>query len=54
MERPDDSNDETIGRIYIVRRFKNDANALKKLFEMYTQMKNVLKLIHELPRLIRF
>jgi hypothetical protein len=31
-------NDETLERIYIGRRFKNDTERLEKLFEMYTQM----------------
>jgi hypothetical protein len=31
-------NDDTLGRIYIGRRFKNDTERLEKLFELYTQM----------------
>ena len=31
-------NDETLERIYIGRRFKNDTERLEKLFQMYTQM----------------
>jgi restriction-modification enzyme MmeI-like protein len=31
-------NDETLERIYIGRRFKNDTERLEKLFEMYTAM----------------
>ena len=31
-------NDETLERIYIGRRFKNDTERLEKLFEIYTQM----------------
>jgi hypothetical protein len=31
-------NDETIDRIYIGRRFKNDTERLEKLFELYTKM----------------
>jgi uncharacterized protein VirK/YbjX len=31
-------NDETLERIYIGRRFKNDTERLEKLFEHYTQM----------------
>ena len=31
-------NDETLERIYIGRRFKNDTERLEKLFEMYTKM----------------
>jgi hypothetical protein len=31
-------NDETLERIYIGRRFKNDTERLERLFEMYTQM----------------
>ena len=33
-----DRNDETLERIYIGRRFKNDTEHLEKLFELYTQM----------------
>lgn len=33
-----DRNDETLERIYIGRRFKNDTERLEKLFEMYTTM----------------
>ena len=33
-----DRNDETIERIYIGRRFKNDTERLETLFKMYTQM----------------
>ena len=33
-------NDETLERIYIGRRFKNDTERLEKLFEMYTQRAN--------------
>jgi hypothetical protein len=33
-----DCNDETLERIYIGRRFKNDTERLEKLFEMYTKM----------------
>jgi hypothetical protein len=44
-EMPDDlrqaheRNDETLERIYIGRRFRNDSERLEKLFEMYTKMK---------------
>jgi hypothetical protein len=31
-------NDETLERIYLGRRFKNDTERLEKLFELYTQM----------------
>jgi hypothetical protein len=31
-------NDDTLERIYIGRRFKNDTERLEKLFELYTQM----------------
>jgi hypothetical protein len=31
-------NDETLERIYIGRRFKNDTERLEKLFEMYMKM----------------
>ena len=33
-----DRNDETLERIYIGRRFRNDTERLEKLFEMYTEM----------------
>ena len=33
-----DRNDETLERIYIGRRFRNDTERLEKLFEMYTAM----------------
>ncbi len=33
-----DRNDETLERIHISRRFKNDAERLEKLFDRYTQM----------------
>ena len=33
-----DCNDETLERIYIGRRFRNDTERLEKLFEMYTTM----------------
>ncbi len=35
-----DRNDETLERIYIGRRFKNDTERLEKLFELYTKMTN--------------
>ena len=31
-------NDETLERIYIGRRFKNDTERLEELFELYTEM----------------
>jgi hypothetical protein len=43
-EMPDDlriaheRSDETLERIYIGRRFKNDTERLEKLFELYTKM----------------
>lgn len=33
-----DHNDEVLERVYIGRRFKNDAERLERLFEMYTKM----------------
>ena len=33
-----DRNDETLDRIYIDRRFKNDTDRLEKLFELYTKI----------------
>ena len=38
-----DRNDETLERIYIGRRFKNDTERLERLFEMYTKMTSVPK-----------
>ncbi|MDZ4094539.1 MAG: DNA methyltransferase [Paracoccaceae bacterium] len=38
LRQAHDRNDETIERIYIGRRFKNDTERLEKLFEMYTKM----------------
>jgi len=38
LRQAHDHNDETIERIYIGRRFKNDTERLEKLFEMYTKM----------------
>jgi hypothetical protein len=31
-------NDETLERVYIGRRFKNDTERLEKLFELYAKM----------------
>jgi hypothetical protein len=33
-----DRNDETLERIYLGRRFKNDTERLETLFHLYTQM----------------
>ena len=33
-----DANDETLERIYIGRRFRNDTERLEKLFDLYTKM----------------
>jgi hypothetical protein len=38
LRRAHEENDETLERIYIGRRFKNDTERLEKLFEMYTAM----------------
>ncbi len=38
LRRAHEANDETLERIYIGRRFKNDTERLEKLFEMYTAM----------------
>lgn len=38
LRRAHERNDETLERIYIGRRFKNDTERLEKLFEMYTAM----------------
>src|SRR6202034_3616892 len=37
LRRAHERNDETLERIYIGRRFKNDTERLEKLFELYTQ-----------------
>jgi hypothetical protein len=38
LRQAHEQNDETLERIYIGRRFKNDTERLEKLFELYTQM----------------
>jgi hypothetical protein len=38
LRRAHERNDETLERIYIGRRFRNDTERLEKLFEMYTAM----------------
>jgi len=38
LRQAHDRNDETLERIYIGRRFKNDTERLEKLFELYTKM----------------
>lgn len=38
LRRAHEANDETLERIYIGRRFKNDTERLEKLFELYTRM----------------
>jgi hypothetical protein len=38
LRRAHELNDETLERIYIGRRFKNDTERLEKLFEMYARM----------------
>ena len=38
LRRAHDANDETLERIYIGRRFKNDTERLEKLFDLYTKM----------------
>lgn len=40
-----EQNDETLERIYIGRRFKNDTERLEKLFELYTQMTSKMPLV---------
>jgi hypothetical protein len=40
LQRAHDRNDETLERIYIGRRFKNDTERLEKLFELYMKMKS--------------
>jgi hypothetical protein len=38
LRRVHERNDETLERIYIGRRFRNDTERLEKLFELYTKM----------------
>ena len=38
LRRAHEESDETLERIYIGRRFKNDTERLEKLFDLYTQM----------------
>jgi hypothetical protein len=38
LRRAHEQNDETLERIYIGRRFRNDTERLEKLFDMYTKM----------------
>ena len=38
LRQAHEKNDETLERIYIGRRFKNDTESLEKLFELYTKM----------------
>ena len=38
LRRAHETNDDTLERIYIGRRFRNDTERLEKLFELYTKM----------------
>lgn len=38
LRQAHEKNDETLERIYIGRRFRNDTERLEKLFELYTKM----------------
>ena len=38
LRRAHQRNDETLERIYIGRRFRNDTERLEKLFELYSKM----------------
>jgi hypothetical protein len=38
LRRAHEKNDETLERIYIGRRFRNDTERLEKLFDLYTKM----------------
>jgi hypothetical protein len=38
LRRTHEKNDETLERIYIGRRFRNDTERLEKLFDLYTKM----------------
>lgn len=40
LRQAHEENDETLERIYIGRRFRNDTERLEKLFDMYTKMTN--------------
>jgi hypothetical protein len=42
LKEAHERNDETLERIYIGRRFKNDTERLEKLFELYTKMTSTL------------
>ena len=41
LARAHEKNDDTLERIYIGRRFKNDTERLEKLFELYTAMTEI-------------
>ena len=41
LRRAHEKNDETLERVYIGRRFRNDTERLEKLFELYTKMMGV-------------
>ena len=45
-----DRNDETLERIYIGRRFRNDTERLEKLFELYTQMTAKAAMVPTTPK----
>ena len=47
LKEAHDCNDETLERIYIGRRFKNDTERLEKLFDMYTRMTKKTKAYQE-------
>jgi hypothetical protein len=38
VRRAHDVNDETIERVYLGRRFRNDTERLEKLFELYSKI----------------
>jgi hypothetical protein len=38
LKRAHEKNDETLERIYIGRRFRNDTERLEELFDLYTKM----------------
>jgi hypothetical protein len=40
LQRAHERNDETLERIYIGRRFKNDTERLERLFDLYTKMRS--------------
>lgn len=46
LRRAHEQNDETLERIYIGRRFRNDTERLERLFDMYSKMIEAEKATH--------